>query len=221
MKSGRLEFRKARELKQLKKGDSLKRRLITKAVNITGIAAKGLKNALDLQIREFEWRFPNLPKDANGMRLLHLSDTHLDGVPGLLENLLKNLDELEFDLVVWTGDFRYDKGVYDEKCLEPTFDLAKYLLKRSRVLAVPGNHDCSQTLEGLEALGIEVLLNSGFEYSAGFFIGGVDDPHYYKTDDLGLALSKRKENDFTLLLAHSPEIIAQASQKKVDFYSGW
>ncbi|MDD7985580.1 metallophosphoesterase [Lentisphaera marina] len=218
MDQSSLGARKLREVKQAKSGDSLKKRLISQFVKLTGISSRGLKNALDLQVRKYNWRFPNLPKEAEGMRLLHLSDTHLDGVPGLLENLLKKLDELEFDLVVWTGDFRYDKGVYDAKCLEPTFDLAKYLLKRSRVLAVPGNHDCSQTLESLEALGIEVLLNSGFEYSPGFFIGGVDDPHYYKTDDLGLALSKRKENDFTLLLAHSPEIIAQASREKVDFY---
>ena len=218
MDQSSLEVRKLREVKQAKSGDSLKKRLITQFVKLSGIGSKGLKNALDLQVRNYNWRFPNLPKEVEGMRLLHLSDTHLDGVPGLLENLLQKLDELEYDLVVWTGDFRYDKGDFDAQVLEPTFELAKYLLKRSRVLAVPGNHDCTQTLQSLETLGIEVLLNSGMEYKPGFYIAGVDDPHYYRTDDLSLSLKDRKEKKFTLLLAHSPEIIAEAAVAEVDFY---
>jgi uncharacterized protein len=218
MDQSSLEVRSLREVKQAKSGDSLKKRLITQFVKLTGIGSKGLANALDLQVRKYDWRFPNLPEKVVGMRLLHLSDTHLDGVPGLLENLLAKLDILEFDLVVWTGDFRYDKGVFDAQCLEPTFELAKYLKKRSRVLAVPGNHDCTQTLQSLEKLGIEILLNTGFEFSQGFFIAGVDDPHYYKTDDLNLALLDRNKGEFTLLLAHSPEIIEQAANENVDFY---
>ncbi|WDE98705.1 metallophosphoesterase [Lentisphaera profundi] len=218
MDQSSLEARSLRELKQAKKGDSLKKRLIKSLVNLSGLGSKGLKNALELQVRDYNWRFPALPREAVGMRLLHLSDTHLDGVPGLVDKLIEKLDGLEFDLVVWTGDFRYDKGVFDELCLEPTYQLARYLKNRSRVLAVPGNHDCSQTLESLEVLGIEVLLNSGLEYRAGFFIAGVDDPHYYRTDDLKLALRKKKENDFTMLLAHSPEIIEEAAARRIDFY---
>ena len=218
MKSGRLESRRNLEKKQTKKGDSLKKRLINKAVNLSGVKARGLKNALDLKIREFEWRFPRLPKEADGMRLLHISDTHLDGVPGLLEALLNKLNGLEYDYVCWTGDFRYDKGKFEAAALEPTLELARFLLKRSRVFAVPGNHDCLQTLKTLENEGVEVLLNRGFELQKNFYLAGTDDPHYFRNVDFDAALSDRKPDDFTMALVHSPEVVKEASELKIDFY---
>ena len=218
MKSGRLESRRKLELKQTKKGEPLKKRLIKKVVSLTRVGTKGLKNALDLQVREFEWRFPRLPKKAEGMRLLHISDTHLDGVPGLLDILLRKLEDLEYDYVCWTGDFRYDKGAYEEHALKPTLDLARFLTKKSRVFAVPGNHDCLQTLDALEREGVEVLFNSGLELVDSFYLAGTDDPHYFRNANFDEALKDRGSEDFTLALVHSPEEVEEASKRNVDFY---
>ncbi len=47
----------------------------------------------------------------------------------------------------------------------------------------------------------------------------MDDPHYFQRDDLALALNTRGEsNQFTFLMAHSPEILEEARKAEVDFY---
>ena len=241
--------RLAREQKQNRKGHSLKRRLVNFACSIPFIKNRGLKNALDLQINEFSWHFSNLPKTADGLRILHLSDTHLDGVPGLLEALKKKISSLEFDLAVLTGDYRFDKGAFEQKTIDPTLELIRFLQTKAPVYAVPGNHDCLDTLDEIVKTGAKLLVNSNDKIFLpvqvpplifaglrngnplqGEFEGdsvpprefiqlaGVDDPHYFETHDLELALQGLDPKQFTLLLAHSPEIIPQAAEVNVDFY---
>jgi uncharacterized protein len=210
--------RLAREQKQNRKGHSLKRRLVNFACSIPFIKNRGLKNALDLQINEFSWHFSNLPKTADSLRILHLSDTHLDGVPGLLEALKKKISSLEFDLAVLTGDYRFDKGAFEQKTIDPTLELIRFLQTKAPVYAVPGNHDCLDTLDEIEKTGAHLLVNRNLTLEQGIQLAGVDDPHYFETHDLELALQGLDPKQFTLLLAHSPEIIPQAAEANVDFY---
>ncbi len=47
---------------------------------------------------------------------------------------------------------------------------------------------------------------------------GVDDPHYYETDNLEKAMTGVSDDTFSILLAHSPEITRQAAYAGVDVY---
>ena len=209
--------RQSRELKQTRKGFSIKKRLVTAMCNVPFIRDRGLKNALDIQIREFDWQFSKLPDQANDLRILHLSDTHLDGVPGLLEVLKDKIAKLDFDIAVLTGDYRFDKGAFEQKTIDPTLDLINFLQTLGPVYAVPGNHDCLDTIEQIEKTGAHILINQHVDYK-GITIAGVDDPHYFETHDLEQALHDVPKENFKLLLAHSPEIIPQAHHREVDFY---
>ena len=196
--------RQSRELKQTRKGFSIKKRLVTAMCNVPFIRDRGLKNALDIQIREFDWQFSKLPDQANDLRILHLSDTHLDGVPGLLEVLKDKIAKLDFDIAVLTGDYRFDKGAFEQKTIDPTLDLINFLQTLGPVYAVPGNHDCLDTIEQIEKTGAHILINQHVDYK-GITIAGVDDPHYFETHDLEQALHDVPKENFKLLLAHSPE----------------
>jgi predicted MPP superfamily phosphohydrolase len=73
----------------------------------------------------------------------------------------------------------------------------------------------------LEEGGIQMLLNEHavLEHSGEkIWLAGVDDPHYYETDNLDKALEGVPEDGFTILLAHSPEICRKAAFAGVDLY---
>lgn len=44
---------------------------------------------------------------AESLRILHISDMHLDGYPGFGQLIADAVDGQRFDLVVLTGDFRF------------------------------------------------------------------------------------------------------------------
>jgi hypothetical protein len=73
----------------------------------------------------------------------------------------------------------------------------------------------------LEEAGIVMLVNESWEIREGtdkIWLVGVDDPHYYKTHDLQRAFRSVPENDFTILLAHSPEVYKKAVTYHADLY---
>jgi predicted MPP superfamily phosphohydrolase len=73
----------------------------------------------------------------------------------------------------------------------------------------------------LEAGGMRMLLNEHTcieRNGARLWIAGVDDPHYYETDNLEKAMDGIPPDDFTILLAHSPEIVRNAAFAGVDLY---
>jgi len=47
---------------------------------------------------------------------------------------------------------------------------------------------------------------------------GVDDPHFYGCDDLEEALEAVPEDDFKVLLAHTPEIFEKAARSGIHLY---
>ena len=52
----------------------------------------------------------------------------------------------------------------------------------------------------------------------GIWIIGVDDAHYYGCDDLSTPLAAVPESAFKLLLAHTPELYAEAAEAAIDLY---
>jgi predicted MPP superfamily phosphohydrolase len=89
-------------------------------------------------------------------------------------------------------------------------------------LGILGNHDFLEIVPTLERLGLRMLLNERVSIvrgSAEIVVAGVDDPHFYGTHDLARALgSVGKDRSFTVLLAHSPEIVADAEKMGVGLY---
>jgi hypothetical protein len=89
------------------------------------------------------------------------------------------------------------------------------------VLGILGNHDPIEMVPGLESAGIRMLLNEAAAIRRGaveIHVAGLDDTHFYRTDDLPKAMAEIPPRAVKLLLAHSPEIIPDAAAAGVQYY---
>src|SRR5262249_57675687 len=68
---------------------------------------RGERNARNAVVRTLRFTFDSLPAAFCGFTLLHLSDIHADGLTGLSESLSRRLQDLQVDVCVLTGDYRY------------------------------------------------------------------------------------------------------------------
>jgi predicted MPP superfamily phosphohydrolase len=190
-------------------------------LKFTGLLPIGEKNAKNPIIRRICFEFDNLPAEFDGFKMLHLSDIHADALAGLAEVVAEKIEDLEVDLCVLTGDYRFE---VHGPCHAVYHNLEKILPKvkaRYGMVGVLGNHDFAEEVIELERMGVRMLINESFELKIGnasIAIIGVDDPHYYGCDDLDAAMRGLPHDLFKLLLVHSPEIIKEAEAKEIDLY---
>ena len=180
---------------------------------LTALEKKGLLNAMDIRVEERTFYFPDLPHSFEGFRILLLTDLHLDGLPGLTEELSRQLKELEVDLCLLGGDIRMKTYGPMAPCLRHLRDLLPHIQSRHGIFGVLGNHDCIEMAVDLEESGLIMLINDSWEISRdgeSIWVVGVDDPHYYKVDDAERACRDIPDHGFKLFLAHSPEAYKSA-----------
>ena len=187
-------------------------------LRLLGLYGRGRRNAWTFDLHEHTVVLDRLPESFLGFRLLHLSDLHLDMDPGLTDALLARLDGLAYDACIITGDFRAETSGDTKPSLRETARLAARL--HAPVYAVMGNHDFIETAPELEAIGIRVLLNEHVVLTRGsgrIFLAGIDDPHFYCTDDMARALEGIPPGSTVLLASHSAECYREAEERNVDF----
>ncbi len=180
----------------------------------TGLSWWGRKNAMTFEVHETEIPVHDLPPALDNLRILHLSDLHLDSGHGLSERLADEVSQLDFDVAMITGDFRFDdKGPYlpvkeEVQKIMPALDC------EHGVFGVLGNHDFIEFVPLLEECGIQILMNEARWIDVNgtkLWLVGVDDPHHYEQDDLERAVRDVPQGDARVLLAHSPELYEEAS----------
>ncbi len=171
----------------------------------------GNRQARNIRMVEHCAPLARLPQAFAGYRILHLSDLHIDVGGGIAEAIRNAVAPLEYDLCVITGDFRSAvKGPYDDM-LKETARLMDVL--HPPVYGVLGNHDCLELAPHLEAMGIRLLINENVAIEkdgASLFLAGIDDPHFYETNNLEKALDGIPEYGCVVLLSHSAEPYRQA-----------
>ncbi|MGE4490505.1 MAG: metallophosphoesterase, partial [Kiritimatiellales bacterium] len=195
-------------------------RIIRGCLKAVGLYRIGHRNALAVQVHRQDLPLPGLPEAFTGFRILHISDTHIDGNPELVDIITQLIEPLDYDLCVITGDFR--EGTFEDYDLPAAqmVDLRRSI--QTETYAVLGNHDAVEMVPTLEEGGIRLLLNEHVLIERkGQLIAliGVDDPHYYETDNLEKALTGVPDNCFSILLAHSPEICRKAAFAGIDLRS--
>ncbi|MCX8063832.1 MAG: metallophosphoesterase [Candidatus Hydrogenedentes bacterium] len=200
----------------------IKTRILEALLKLTGFYNRGLRNASNVQLRRLRFIFPNLPQELHGFKILFATDLHLSkkhlGWYISVESLLKNFKE-EVDLILLGGDYRF--GYFgEENFVVPLIrDMLASINSRYGVYGVMGNHDVSNVKDQFERSGIKILVNEGLELehnSAKIWLGGVDDPHGFKSSDVSLSLLGRSENTFTILLSHSPDVFEESALWNVD-----
>jgi uncharacterized protein len=201
--------------------DDVLRPVLKWSLKSLGLYEAGLSAARQPVVRSLCFEFNSLPAAFHGFRILHLSDLHIDGVPGLAERTAEVVGTLPVDVCVMTGDFRFEiYGACDQ--VYPRMKLILGAIRaRYGVLGILGNHDLAEIAVELSRMGVRMLINDATELrsgGSGLWIAGVDDPHYYGCDDLGAALSGVPNDGFKVLLAHTPEMYEEAHAAGIHLY---
>jgi predicted MPP superfamily phosphohydrolase len=177
----------------------------------------GRRNALNIGVTHNTVALPRLPAAFEGFTILQISDPHLDANPEFPHALAERVRDLDYDICVLTGDFRYRTAGAFEPALEGLRRLRAVL--REPVYAILGNHDSIRMVPAIEEMAIRLLLNESVELERGddrLYLAGVDDPHFFRADNLENTCRGIPDEACSLLLAHSPELFRAAAHAGFD-----
>ncbi len=134
-----------------------------------------------------------------------------------MRNLIGIVADLRCDITVLTGDYRGKTYGPFEPALR---GMAKLRARLSGpVYGVLGNHDTIRMVPELEAMGIRMLVNECVTIvrdDQRIYLAGVDDAHYFRVDNIEKARSSIPNDEFSILLSHTPEIYRQAAHADFD-----
>ncbi len=197
-------------------------RVVRQAMALTGVYVPLAKKATRINLVENEVYLRGVSGDVAGLRVLHLSDLHIDGSRGLGTRLAEACSQLDFDLAVITGDLRLEiKGDFSCVLEEMRPLLAVVRGCKYGAFGVLGNHDELSMVAPLEDMGLNYLLNESKSIDVGYsriHVAGTDDAHFYGTDDINEALAEVPVDDPCIFLCHSPDLIHDAAERFCDLY---
>ena len=186
--------------------------LIRAVLMATGLYWRGAGNAAKVQLRHNRIVSPHLPPAFDGYAILQLSDLHVEMSEAAMRKVVTLIKHLDYDLCVLTGDYRGDTyGRYDTT-LAGMAPIRAAL--NGTVYGVLGNHDTICLVPGLEEMGIKMLLNESVTIEQGgerIHVAGIDDAHFYRVDNIEKAAAEIPNDEFSILVSHTPEIYRQAA----------
>lgn len=191
---------------------------LTFGLKCLGLYHKGNEHFKDIQVVQNCFVISKLPESFNGFRILQLTDLHVDLEPGvMLDVLSKILPDLEYDLCVMTGDFRNGEKIDNQICYQEMEAICKLI--KTPIYSVLGNHDSICMVKSLENIGMQFLLNESAPLRRGqdvIYLVGIDDPEFFKSDDLEKACSGLSDHTVNLLLSHGPVCAKRAADYPID-----
>jgi len=196
-------------------------RAVRLVLRLTGLYGVGQRNATRLTVKCNAAHIQGLPAPLAGLRILQISDLHIDGYPGFGEIVAGALAGQAFDLCLLTGDYRYHTdGAY--RHLEAEFAaLAPALACPLGVFGILGNHDYIEMVPLLERAGVRTLVNEAAAITTGgarLWLVGLDDVHFYGMHDFNRAQDGIPPGEPRILVVHSPEVIPEASERDYLLY---
>jgi predicted MPP superfamily phosphohydrolase len=186
--------------------------LIKNTLKVTGLYNRAARNALNIELVENHVRIPALPAVFKGLRILHLSDLHLDMSEQITHAIIECVREAEYDLCVWTGDYRYRTYGSFEQVLQSARNLRGNL--SGPVYAVLGNHDSVKMVPEFEDAEIRMLMNESVVIARdgeSLHLAGIDDAHFFGVGNIEKALAAVPDGAPAILLSHTPEVYRLAA----------
>jgi uncharacterized protein len=169
--------------------------------------------AFEFEFLEIQLPLPSLPEALDGLSILHLSDLHLTPAYDrrFFEALIDQVEALEADLVVFTGDL-----IDDEEHLSWVEPLLSRVRGRLGQFGILGNHDyrhdINRALDALSAAGfepVEAAWRSIPVSGRTIAIGGTSAPW-------GEWPNAEPSAELRILLCHSPDGLYRAARDAVD-----
>ncbi|MBP1932851.1 metallophosphoesterase [Ammoniphilus resinae] len=158
-----------------------------------------------------------------GLRILHLSDMHMENLSISPEQLNEQLKDEPIDLIALTGDY-LDRVKSIEK-LRPYLEVLKNMNALYGIYVVFGNHDYvlkPKNFEKLQRLflelGCHVLINESKTIQVKdqvINLIGIDD-HSTKRSDLQKAYADIKDG-INIVLTHDPNIVLKMTDYHFDY----
>jgi predicted MPP superfamily phosphohydrolase len=195
-------------------------RVFALILKIFRVYERGYSNAKNIVVKRITASYNDLPESFDSYKILHLTDLHLDSIADVENLICEKLLDLEYDLCVMTGDYRERIDGGFKKVLKAMKKITGTIKASDGILATLGNHDSYLMIEHFEEMGIKILANeTSFIHRKKdkIAVTGVDDPHYYYTDQAVSSIEQEVEG-FKILLAHSPELYDLAAHNDYNLY---
>lgn len=194
-------------------------RLIRFCLQATGLLRRARANSRTLTTANNVFVLPDLPEAFEGLRILHLTDLHVDMDEENLQAVIRQIRPLDYDLCVLTGDYRQRTWGPIDNALDGMARLRKAI--HGDAYAVLGNHDSVRMVPAMEDMGYKLLMNEMVPLQRKqqkLYLAGVDDAHYYKAHNLHRAGDDIPTGGVSLLLSHTPEIWREAAHAGYDIF---
>jgi predicted MPP superfamily phosphohydrolase len=173
-----------------------------------------------IDITHQDIRLQSLPSAFEGMRIVQLSDIHLDEFtePYLLRYSIEQINRLQPDLVLLTGDYVSYEITPRKFSMKSAWQCAEMLseLKCPRRYAILGNHDHwlsgTEVARALRTYRIPVLINSYVPIEregSRIWLAGLDDPVCGRPDpDNAIPVPIRGiEGEPLIVMCHAPDYV--------------
>ncbi len=163
------------------------------------------------------------------LRVLHLSDLHLERMTPREQELLELVGELRPDLIVFTGDFLNLSYVHDGRAQAECRELLSRLHAPFGVFAVTGSPSvdppevADRLLQGLDICRLDnqcQAVSLSPDEEPALVLVGVTCTHDVRADAaaLGRTMALVDGSPFTILLYHTPDLMPDAARAGVDLF---
>ena len=176
---------------------------------------------MNLKVTHLEERTEQ--NDLQPIRILHLTDLHLERQTQRETRLIPLVEAQQPDLILLTGDYLNLSNLDDPVSLEQARTLLAKLHAPLGVYAVDGSVDSAYLMDELfSSLEITVLDNEvlplPLESGVVYLVGVTMRDEHNDADTLTRLMQQVPPEAFSILLYHTPDLIEIASQTGVDFY---
>jgi predicted MPP superfamily phosphohydrolase len=176
---------------------------------------------------ELTLAFEDLDPASPPVRVIHLTDVHIERGSYREARILQKVNALQPDIIVLTGDYlnlsRLDDPVSAKHFRQFVSQLsAPYGIYAVRGSVEPTPESMAWLVEGTDVVWLEQETVTVDVRGQQVTLVGVACSHRQNVDTarLAQAMADLPKDAFTLLLYHSPDLIAQAAEHQADLYLG-
>lgn len=161
--------------------------------------------------------------DGQPLRILQISDVHVERITRREDELLARVEQLKPDLIVLTGDYTNLDYLDDPQALQDTRYLLSQLSAPYGVYAVTGSVDTPALVDFVfDGLPVRLLQDEVALVQAGqttlAVIGVSDQGRGRDAEALAELAQTIPAGAYRLLLYHTPDLIETADQHEIDLY---
>ncbi|MDX1615467.1 MAG: metallophosphoesterase family protein [Candidatus Promineifilaceae bacterium] len=205
--------------------------LLNLTIQLAGLAALlwgTLVEPLRLAVTELNVSSRQVPQDAEPIRILHISDLHIERAGRREARLQELVARIPVDLIVLTGDYLNLSYTRDARAREEARGFLQQLQAPHGVYAVLGSppvdeRDIAPTL--FEGTSVRLLFNEVVDVDLGsrgaLTLVGLDCTHRMEADAAQLTTQLERlavASNPRLLLYHGPDLMPAAVQEGIDLY---